>query len=359
MRTEGVVVVDASSGERRFAAEELSAWVGAILEEVGLPADDARLAGRCLVRANLRGTDTHGVMRVPAYVDSIGTGRVNPRPRPVTREVGGLLHYDGDNGLGHAQGPHAMAQAIAALSAPTAPGFLPGVLTRVGHLGAIGVLALAAAEAGLVALVCQQSLPFMALPGATSPAIGNNPIAFACPLPGRSPLVFDTATSVVSRGGVLDAQRTGRPIPPGWAIGPDGEPTTDPATALAGSLLPMSGHKGIGLAMIVQCLAGSLGAALESQPSGALGAFVLLVDPDALGGAGNFHADMSGWLDRFLAVSGDSGRYPGERAAACEQRRAARGIPLSPAVVAELRAVSESVGLAFVSALPGSAEEVA
>jgi LDH2 family malate/lactate/ureidoglycolate dehydrogenase len=165
------------------------------------------------------------------------------------------------------------------------------------------------------------------------------------------------ATSVVARGNVLQAIRDRKTtIPEGWAIGADGEPTTDPAQALKGAMLPIAGHKGIGLAMLVQVLAGSLSASHTAQSAathgasssaGNISAFLLILNPDLIIGRQAFDAHVAGWLATYLAASGDQGRYPGQRAAECEAQRSAAGIPVSPSIVAELRLAGEKVGYPF------------
>jgi len=170
-----------------------------------------------------------------------------------------------------------------------------------------------------------------------------------------APLVFDMAASVVARGNVLQAQRDhSASIPAGWAIGPDGEPTTDTATALAGAMLPMAGHKGIGLAMLVQVLAGSLNgvaaqaSALGGSPANVSG-FMLVINPARLLGREAFDAHMSAWLQHYLAASGRAARYPGERAAQSELRLRAEGIALPDSVLAELRATGAALDCPFIA----------
>ena len=157
-----------------------------------------------------------------------------------------MIKLDGDGGLGQAVAALAVRQAL--VEAATRP-IVTCLIQRSGHLAAIGQFVLEVAEAGMIGILLQETPPLMALEGGRRPAIGNNPIAFALPLRDRAPLVFDMATSVVARGNVIAASREKAPIPLGWAIGPDGAPTTDPDVALLGSMLPIAGHKGIGLAM--------------------------------------------------------------------------------------------------------------
>jgi LDH2 family malate/lactate/ureidoglycolate dehydrogenase len=190
----------------------------------------------------------------------------------------------------------------------------------------------------------------MALEGWTDRAIGNNPLAFATPLENSAPLVFDMSSSVVARGNLRDAVREKRDLPVGWAIGPDGKPTTDAETGFAGAVLPVGGYKGIGLAMMVQVLAGSLlGNSTDLGPnatsSNEMGAFLLIINPALVNDA--YAADVDVWLSRYRKVAGAQGRYPGQRAAASEISRRRSGIPVPPVSLQHLRAIGDRVGQPF------------
>ncbi|WP_052081144.1 Ldh family oxidoreductase [Pseudomonas sp. ML96] len=337
-----------------YAADDLMEWTAKAFQAAGVRPLDAQHTARVLLRTSLRGIDTHGVVRVMPYIEKVRSGEVNAAPNISSQLRDGVLHFDGDGGLGQSVASEAMTAAIEqARSQPV----VTCLLRRSGHLSAIGQFALQAAEQGMIALICQETPPLMALRGSSRPSIGNNPIAFAAPVSGQAPLVFDMATSVVARGNVLDAIREGRPsLPEGWAIGPDGEPTCDPAQALKGAMLPIAGHKGIGLAMMVQVLAGSLSASTTAQSAathaatssaGNVSAFILVINPDLVIGRDTFDAHMHAWIDTYKNASGAGGRYPGERAAEIEAQRLRDGIPLASQVVAELQKVGESVGHAF------------
>jgi LDH2 family malate/lactate/ureidoglycolate dehydrogenase len=337
-----------------YAAADLERWTAAVFTAAGVRADDAAQTARVLVRTNLRGIDTHGVVRVLSYVEMVRDGKLNPAPAPTVTMQGGVLVFDADRGLGQAAGSAAVTAAIDAMGQAAT---ITCLLRNTGHLAALGQFVLDAAERGLIAFMCQETPPLMSLPGSLGKAIGNNPLAFAAPVAGCTPLVFDMAVSVVARGNVLQAVRDGdAELPQGWAIGPDGEPTTDPRQALQGAMLPVAGHKGIGLAMMVQVLAGSLSASTGALAKGPLGAtssgsdtcsFLMLIDPDRIIGRATFDAHMAGWIETYRAASGATGRYPGERAAEEETRRLKDGIPLPPSVVAELTKAGGLVRLAF------------
>jgi LDH2 family malate/lactate/ureidoglycolate dehydrogenase len=199
----------------------------------------------------------------------------------------------------------------------------------------------------------QNGPPIMGLPGATKPAIGNNPLAFAMPVADGPSLVFDMAASEAAFGRIIDAARNNQPIPSGWAIDETGAETTDAAAAMRGMLLPTGAFKGVGIAMLVECLAGSLsGVYLEKLEPGrtlppSFGAFLLVINPALLIGADAFAAHRDTWLDRYKSSS-KSIRYPGERAAQVEAQRSRDGIPLPATVVQQLTQLGESVGAPWV-----------
>ena len=173
-------------------------------------------AARMLVRTSLRGIDTHGIVRVPDYVARLRSGEVNPVGHPCIQIKHGALHVEGNGTLGQVVGMLAVNAAVEASQTVAA---VPCFIGSSGNLSALGLFALHAAEAGLIALICQATPPIMALVGARRPAIGNNPLAFLMPLRNRPPLVFDMAASTVARGRVAAVARERREIPDDWAIG--------------------------------------------------------------------------------------------------------------------------------------------
>lgn len=336
----------------RYEAKALVAWLAKAFAACGLEAADAALAARVLVRTNARGVDTHGIARTLVYVQKLQAGELNPRPQVRYEDRHGVVHCHADGGLGQVVATRAVAHAVG-LAASN--GFVPVVMHEVGHLAALGMFALQAAEAGMIGFVAQSTPPLMALPGSRGAAIGNNPLAFASPAPAGPPLVFDIAASGVARGNVLAAAREGREIPEGWAIDAEGRPTTDAKAALAGAMMPMAGHKGIGLAMMVECLAGSLSGARPGSVTGAkpgsapakVGAFLFVANPELVAGREAYGAHMAAWLATYAAAAGPGGRYPGQRAARLEAERTRDGIALPDSVAAELRTVGSLTGVPF------------
>ena len=332
-----------------IASQPLEDWAARIFATTGMPEDDARTAAHMLVETSLTGIDTHGISRVPTYMELLGQGDTKPKPAIRITEKPGFLDIDCDFALGQVAGTIVMRETIA--RARTS-GCVVAVVRDVGHLGALGYFTRMAADAGMLALLMQNAPPMMALKGGKARGIGNNPLSFAAPVAGKPPVVFDMAASEAAFGKIIEASRAATPIPAGWALDKEGQPTLDSRAALAGMLLPMGGIKGIGLAMLVEAFAGSLTgtspakAKRGSQLSYGFGAFLIVVNPDIVIGRAAFDAHFSGWLDTWLQ-SGDGVRYPGERTAAIRKERLENGIPLTDEVVAALSKAGTSAGVPF------------
>jgi LDH2 family malate/lactate/ureidoglycolate dehydrogenase len=329
---------------QRFDSTDVAQWTAEVLQAAGIAPAHAALAAELLTRTTLRGIDSHGVSRIPVYLHRIAAGEITSND-PQAQWRDGALHVDGQGALGQVVATFAVDQVVEATESVACA---PCVIRNCGHLSALGMFALQAAEKGRVAIVCQRTPPVMGMPGSARANIGNNPIAFAAPVRGGTPLVFDMANSVAARGRIQQAARDNAPIPADWAVGEDGMPTTEAAAALLGYLRPMGGHKGLGLAMMVEVLTSGL-AGWPEEPAGGsgIGAFILAVNPGLLCGQDLFEDGLHRWLRQFLNTSADGARFPGQRQAATEKDRRAHGIPFPPSVVRELRDAGHGVGRDF------------
>ena len=339
----------------RHDVTRLTQWTAKVFASRGMPMADAEEAAALLVRSDLRGYTTHGMARVVSYCARLDSGEFNARPRLREQRFPGGIVYDADGAMGHVALPRALRLGLEALK-ETATVLV--AIRECGHLGALGIHALPAAEAGAFCLVGQRVPPILALPGFSKAAIGHNPIAFGCPMPGAAPIVFDIACSVAARGHILLAAREGKPIPEGWAIDADGAPTTDAKRALEGSLVPMGGHKGIGIAMMVEVLAGALAATAasldpsrnrlsEGGASSRQGAFLWLAKPAAFDLDGGQADYMRHWTDLYLSAAQGTARLPGTRGDALEREGRARGVEVKPAIEKELAALGARLDLPF------------
>lgn len=339
----------------RHTPEALERWTAQVFAACGVPSADAGRAASVLVRSELRGYGTHGMTRVASYVERLRARDFNPEPAMRHKQFAGGIVLDADGAMGQIAGPRAIELGLAALERSAS------VLIAVrecGHLGALGIHALVAAEAGLFCVLGQRTPPLLAMEGFRRAAIGHNPIAFGCPVPGADPLVFDIACSVAARGHILLAAREGKPIPSGWAVDEDGAPTTDARHALKGALLPMGGHKGIGIAMMVECLAGAMAATaasldpghnalLESGAVGRQGSFFWMVRPGAFLEQDLFGAYMASWTRSYLEAGAGKAKLPGSRGVRLEREGRAHGIEIGAGIASELAALGERLAIPF------------
>lgn len=282
-------------------AGSLADAVGAIFRAAGADSGRAATVAESLVDADLEGVASHGVMLVPMYVERIRAGSVDPTADPeVVIDDDGVAVIDAGHGFGQITGDEAMRLAV-----EKAHRFGLGLVTaRNGfHFGMARRFALQASRAGCVGIVSCNTRPLMPAPGGAERMVGNNPIAIAMPSSGEVPVVLDIALSEAAMGKIRMANAVGRDIPDSWATNSDGTPTTDPAAAIDGMLLPTGGHKGFGLAFMFDLLAGVLS-------SGAWGERVnpLYGDPAVPYGASHL----------FLAIHVGHFRDPGEAGAEVE-----------------------------------------
>ena len=215
---------------------------------VGVPEEDAGLVADTALTADIRGVASHGSVRLPVYRERIHRGLINPTPSiRIVNDCPTLVHLDGDNGL--AQVVDNKAAQIAAERA-NKYGVCCVATYNTNHMALLSHYGLKIAEQGLIAYIMCNTPPFVATMGAAEPVIGTNPICWC--IPGKEfPIVLDMAISP-ARGKIKNAAAAGKPIPEGWALDKNGRPTTDAAAALEGMLLPIAGHKGYGIGVVVE-----------------------------------------------------------------------------------------------------------
>jgi len=248
--------VSAARGAQSVAAVELSAFVAQLFAATGVPLDAARSVADGLVEADLEGLHSHGVMLVDMYIERLKQGSVSrAKTAAIVSDRNGAVVLDAGHALGQLTGSQAMAIAI-----DKARSFAAGIVpVRHGfHFGTARKYAMQAAQAGCVGVAMCNTRPLMPAPGGAERVVGNNPIAIALPTDGAVPLVLDMATSEAAMGKIRMAEKANEPIPPTWAVTAQGEPTTDPAAAIAGMLLPSGGAKGFGLSFMIDLMCGLL-----------------------------------------------------------------------------------------------------
>lgn len=241
----------------RVPRESLETFTSAILRHAGLSSQHAGIVANILVEGDARGLPSHGVVRLlPVYVDRLLKGSMNPEPDiTVLTEEEATAHIDGDGGPGQVTARHAMDRAV---SLARTSGVGVALARNSSHFGVGSVYVEQATRCGCVGIAFTNAPANMPPAGGKNKFFGTNPITIGVPFAGEFPLILDMSTSVVARGRIAIAQREGKPIPEGWAIDAEGNPTTDPERALAGSVLPMAGYKGSGLALMIDILAGVL-----------------------------------------------------------------------------------------------------
>ncbi|WP_296642644.1 Ldh family oxidoreductase [Roseinatronobacter sp.] len=295
--------------------------------KAGMPASVAQPAARALVMAEREGLPSHGLARAPFYAAQMKAGKVVADAAPTVTCDGAVIRVDAGLGLAFAA---IDAAATAARAVVRELGVAVVSVTRSHHFGVAGQAVEPFARAGLIALAFANAPAAMAPWGGNKPLYGTNPIAFAAPRAQGDPLLIDLSLSHVARGKVMLAQKSGDPIPEGWALDVDGNPTTNADAAMAGTMVPSGGAKGAALALMVELLtAGLAGANFAYQasslfddkgPAPNLAHFMLVLDPARF---------APGFTDRaeamFAAVEAQDGaRLPGARRMAERAGRAAQ-----------------------------------
>jgi len=338
-------------------AESLSGFVTAVFQAAGCSEAGARDMAECLVQTNLWGIDSHGVLRTPEYLKRFQSGAMNSQPDIRTLKSGpGLEVLDADNGAGYIAGRAAMTRAIEL--AKTGNIAAVGIINS-NHCGAASLYARMALEHGMIGIAMSNVAPNMVAPGGSKPITGNNPIAVAVPTFGEFPFVFDISLSAVSGGKILVAAKNGEEIPFGWATDREGRPTTDPNIGFKGFLLPMGGHKGFGLSLLVDILCGVItGGSFQHQlksmyvypndPSNTAH-LMLVINPLFLMSKEQLKERMA---DFFRTVkqspmwdAESEMLLPGEIEYRKENERRSSGIPIPEPLYKELAQLGEDLGL--------------
>lgn len=340
--------------DQRFDHRELETFVAKVFEKVGFSAEDAATEARVLVWANLRGVDSHGVLRVPQYLANIEQGGMNPHAQiRIEKETPAVVLIEADHALGPVVTTFAMRTVIAKAQQV---GIGWGVIRNTTHQGAMGYYALMAAEKDMAGLAFVCNPPNMAPYGARAAGVHNSPIAIAVPAEKYPPLLLDMATSMAAFGKINVAIDKGIPIPEGWALDANGNPTTDPKQARI--LLPFGGYKASSLALMFE----TLSSVMAGNP---------LLTPYLLGGekpkrgtqnsvvaaiAISAFTDVAAYKRNIdLLIQGIKGLppaegfqevlVPGEIENRIHAERLANGIPLPAGTVENLKQVSAKLGV--------------
>jgi (2R)-3-sulfolactate dehydrogenase (NADP+) len=331
----------------KIALSELTALATRALERAGASTAMAGVTAQALVAADAQGLASHGVARVPQYAAHVRLGRVDGKAvAKVVRARGGAALVDAADGLAFPACALAVTEAIARAREH---GVAFAAVTNSHHFGAAAYHIEPVAAAGMVGLAFGNSPAAMPAWGANVPGkhaiFGTNPIAAVFPRRGAPPLVVDLSLSEVARGKLMVAAREGKPIPSGWALDKDGNPTTDPKAGLEGMMLPAGGVKGAMLALVVELLCCALTGAhmgfeadtffSEAGNRPKIGQAFLAIDPGALAGHDVFHERIETLVATMLRDP--EVRLPGARRRSLADRAAREGVEVPQPLLDQIR----------------------
>lgn len=334
----------------RFRRADLQRYAAALLAGSGFGRKQAEETAELLVWANARGVDSHGVLRIPRYVEMVEAGTIKPDAVPEVVEHKGAISV-----LEASRAPGATAM-IAAIEEAVAQASKFGVAwcaaRNITHAGAIGYYALRAAAKGYVGIVMTASVPLMAYQGSRGSVVSTNPLAIAVPSTG-DPIVLDMSTANVALGKVMAAKDAGKSIPPDWGVNAQGQPTTDPKQVA--TLTPLGGAKGSGLSLMIEIMVSVLvnnpviAPALRGHGSGRMNGLAIAVKIDALSASDHFAQQVAELARALKAVPLATGTssilMPGERGFAEAAARETGGIPLPRGTVERLARLAERYGV--------------
>jgi LDH2 family malate/lactate/ureidoglycolate dehydrogenase len=344
-----------------FEPRKLEAFVTAIFEKAGLPGADARIVAEGLVAANLRGIDSHGVSRIPMYLERLRRGVVNPKAIVTTQKIAGAVALvDGDDGMGFLAGRRAMDEAMT-LATDAGIGFV-GV-KRSTHFGMAAIYVMRAIARGYIGFAWTNSSPAISVWGGRTPFLGAAPFAAAVP-GGHTPYVLDMAMTVIARGKIRLAAIHNEEIAEGLALDGEGRPTRDAKKAFEGVCLPFGGVKGSALSMLMDLMCGVLTGANyagkvkslyfdHSEPQN-VGHVCIAIRPDLFMPRAEFEQRMDTFVDTVKelprAAGVDEILIPGEPEERVARQRSATGIPITDDIIQLLREEAER----FAIVLPDS-----
>jgi uncharacterized oxidoreductase len=347
---------------KTISQAELTRFAEALFVAAGVDRRESAIVARSLVGVNLRGYDSHGVMRIPFYVAAINDGRVHPgQPLRIERETPAALVCDANWGLGQVLSRDLMERLI---SKAAATGVACGTMRQAAHIGRVGEYAEMAADVGMAAIICANghgSGQRVAPVGGIRGRLGTNPLSIGVPGGKEGPLILDFGTSATAEGKVRVKRIAGEPVPLGWILDADGNPTTDPRALYGdppGSILPMGGdqaYKGFGLAFMIEMLAGGLSGGRCSHPQApppvGNDALFLVFDPRLFGGAEQLKSQIA-VLEPFVRETPrkagvDRIILPGDPERALLARRQTEGIPLDDGNWGELVNLAGKLGVAL------------
>lgn len=338
-------------------AEVLEEFVCNVFENIGLEKEHAELAAKPLLYADLSGVDTHGVALLPIYVQRLKAGVINKTPSPkVIEETKTTAVFNGDNGMGHLVGQLAMDVAIEKAKEENI-GMV--AVRNSNHFGVCAFYASMALKHEMIGFCTTNGVPIMAPWGGSTHLFGNNPFSYAIPANKFPPFVLDVSTSKVAQAKIIRAAAKGERIPEGWALTKDGYPTQDPEEAMDGLIIPFGEHKGYGITLVNEILAGVISGSAISKEVGHLlkdydnpqnvGHCMMTVNIRAFIDYDEFLDRMDrliGWIKESKLADGfDEVFTPGEIEAKEYQERTKKGVPILNSTYEKLSKIAEDIGI--------------
>jgi LDH2 family malate/lactate/ureidoglycolate dehydrogenase len=319
-----------------------------LLAKVGVLEGDKKIISDSIIEANLRGIDTHGIAILPTYLKRIEKGATNPVPHvTVEREGTAFSLFNGNNGLGAVVANEAVLKAV---KEAQSKGAYVSFCKNTNTYGPASYYSSLAANMGMICITMCNAPASMSPWGGKKLMIGTNPISIAVPVEGENPIVLDMATSAAAKSKIYLALDKGGKIPLGWALDKDGKPTTEPTEALKGFLLPLGGHKGYGLALMIDILAGLLSGSGSLDEVGSLhnqmekgqnvGFIFLVINPDLVAGKQEFKNRIHELVRKIQTCPPAEGTecvlLPGEIEYRTKENRREKGIPVPENVMNQL-----------------------
>lgn len=324
----------------RFPKQQLLQLTAQLAVAAGMSGGDAQIFADALVDADLHGVSTHGLSRLNIYLKRIELGLIDPRAElHIERQRGGVLSLDAGNGVGQVQAVKALGMLL-----PRARehGIAAATIRNSQHFGAVSYYCNRAAAQGLILLATTNCEPAMSPTGGRDAFFGTNPIAASFPTGKGFPIKIDLSTSAIARGNIIAAAKRNEAIPLGWALDPQGNPTTDAQQALLGTVLTLGGHKGYALALLVELLSGVLSGAAIGPEIGSMyknldrkqdvGHFFCLLDIEAFLDRAEFIRRIDATIDKLKAGRKLAGvneiLVPGERSTRTAAENERLGVPI-------------------------------
>jgi len=343
----------------RYPKEQLVILTSRLAQAAGMSGEDAQIFADALVDADVHGVSTHGLSRLNIYLRRIELGLIDPKAElRVERQAGAILALDAGNGAGQVQAVKALEMLI-----PMAEknGIAAATIRNSQHFGALSYYCNRAAKRGCILLAMTNCEPAMSPAGGSDAFFGTNPIAASFPTGKGFPIKIDLSTSAIARGNIIAAAKKNEPIPLGWALDADGQPTTDAQKALVGTVLTMAGHKGYALALMVEMLSGVLSGAAIGSDIGSMyknldrkqdvGHFFCLLHIDAFMEYAEFIRRVDETIDRLKAGKKMQGvdeiLIPGERSARTARENERIGVPVGSETWKELETWSAKLNVEF------------